>query len=139
MYHAFCTAIGLFIAFISGAIVMTTISEPKQDEPPAVVEMQDLLDKRAKANQAYLSFLNVSTMHCGVYHLAAGAKDGQSPHAEDEVYFVQNGIGKIHIEGTDHDVKPGSVVFVKAGDNHYFHSITKDLDLLVFFSKKKPE
>ena len=130
---------GLLIAFIAGACVMAAVNEIKQEEPAAVVEMSDLMKKRSDSGKSYLPFLNVSTMHCGVYHLAAGAKDGQSPHSEDEVYYVENGIAKIHIDGTDHDVKPGSVIFVKAGDKHYFHSIKEDLDLLVFFSKKKPE
>ena len=129
----------ILFAFVSGAIVMATVNPAEQQEPTSVVEMDDLMKKRAESGRAYLPFLNVPTMHCGLYHLAAGAKDGQSPHSEDEVYYVENGTAKIHIDGTDHDVKPGSVIFVKAGDKHYFHSIKEDLDLLVFFSKKKPE
>jgi quercetin dioxygenase-like cupin family protein len=31
-------------------------------------------------------------------------------------------------------VSPGSVLFVRAGIDHRFHSITEDLEILVFFS-----
>ena len=139
MKRSLLFSLGLVFAFVSGAIVMAALNQAEQQEPTAVVEMSDLMKKRAESGRAYLPFLNVSSMHCGVYHLPAGSKDGQSPHSEDEVYYVENGTAKIHIDGTDHDVKAGSVIFVKAGDKHYFHSIKEDLDLLVFFSKKKPE
>jgi hypothetical protein len=34
----------------------------------------------------------------------------------------------------DREVGPGAVIFVKAGDEHRFHSISEDLTLLVFFA-----
>ena len=39
----------------------------------------------------YREFLRVPSLSCGVYHLPKGAKDMQTPHDEDEVYFVLEG------------------------------------------------
>ncbi len=100
-----------------------------------VFEFGELESKRAQANRQYLPFLNVDSLHCGIYSLKAGAKDGQQPHTQDEIYYVESGVAKINIEGSDFDLKKGSIVFVPAKAKHYFHSITEDLKTLVFFSK----
>ncbi len=101
-------------------------------------EFDAINSRRAAENKSYRSFLNVKSMHCGIYHLAAGSRDGQSPHDEDEVYYVQSGKGKFHMDGREFDVQPGTILFVPAEKTHYFHDITEDLSLLVFFSKAEP-
>ena len=101
--------------------------------------MDELNKAREKKKISYLQFLNNSTMHCGVYHLKAGAKDGQSPHSQDEVYYVQSGKAKLKIKDRSYDCKPGAILFVAAEEKHYFHDIEEDLTLLVFFSKAKPK
>ena len=73
-------------------------------------------------------------MSLGLYVLPAGGVDPQKPHAEDEVYYVVSGRGSIRVDAEDHQVEPGSIVFVKAGAEHRFHSIAEDLTLLVFFA-----
>ena len=73
-------------------------------------------------------------MSIGVYELAAGTIDPQQPHTEDEVYYVVGGRGQVHIDGDDSEISPGSVIFVAAGVEHRFHSITEDLKLLVVFA-----
>ena len=60
--------------------------------------------------------------------------DPQTPHAEDEIYHVLGGRGRIEMDGADHPVGPGDTVFVAAGVEHRFHSITEDLTLLVVFA-----
>ena len=114
-----------------------------QDEPDPpktfeVLEMKDLRAARAKAERAYLPFLDRSSLSCGLYHLAAGATDGQSPHTRDEVYYVLNGKGRFTAGDETVAVEPEQVLFVAAGVEHRFHDITEDLDLLVFFSSGKP-
>jgi mannose-6-phosphate isomerase-like protein (cupin superfamily) len=39
----------------------------------------------------YLEFLRIPAMSAGLYVLAAGEKDPQSPHREDEMYYVVRG------------------------------------------------
>ena len=99
-----------------------------------VFEISDLLSRREESGQLYLEFFQAPTMSVGVYELAAGSVDPQQPHTEDEVYYVVGGTGQVQIDGEDTEISPGSVVFVAAGVEHRFHSITEDLKLLVVFA-----
>ena len=73
-------------------------------------------------------------MSLGLYVLDAGAEDPQSPHDEDEVYYVVAGRAAITVAGERRDVAAGSVVFVSADAEHRFHDITERLELLVVFA-----
>jgi len=64
----------------------------------------------------------------------AASVDDQTPHTEDEVYYVLNGRATLVVEDRRTDVGPGSVAFVGAGDEHRFVDITQDLEVLVFWS-----
>jgi mannose-6-phosphate isomerase-like protein (cupin superfamily) len=70
----------------------------------------------------------------GVYRLPAGGRDPQSPHTEDEVYYVVDGQAQIRVGEEDRSVGPGSIVFVAAHVDHRFHSIEENLTVLVFFA-----
>jgi mannose-6-phosphate isomerase-like protein (cupin superfamily) len=50
------------------------------------------------------------------------------------VYFVVRGRGRFRAGAEDVAVEAGSVLLVRAGEVHAFHSITEDLSLLVFFA-----
>jgi mannose-6-phosphate isomerase-like protein (cupin superfamily) len=82
----------------------------------------------------YHEILRVPALSLGLYRHAAGASVPQQPHAEDEVYFVISGRGSIRTAGTDHAVSSGAVVFVAAGIDHHFHSVTEELKVLVVFA-----
>jgi mannose-6-phosphate isomerase-like protein (cupin superfamily) len=97
-------------------------------------EVSNLIKERQQSGRSYLEFLRVPSMSLGIYALPAGAVDTQQPHTEDEVYYVVSGRGQIRVREADRAVQAGSVVFVEAGVKHYFHSITEDLTILVFFA-----
>jgi quercetin dioxygenase-like cupin family protein len=97
-------------------------------------ELEQLLDRRADTGRPYLEFLRVPSLSAGLYILPAGGVDPQQPHTEDEVYYVVSGRGSIQVEGQSRDVMAGSVVYVKAGDEHRFHGIAEELVILVFFA-----
>jgi quercetin dioxygenase-like cupin family protein len=82
----------------------------------------------------YHEMLRVPALSLGLYRHEAGASVPQQAHAEDEVYFVISGQGVICADGTDHAVRSGSVVYVAAGMDHYFHSVTEELKVLVVFA-----
>src|SRR5438034_332089 len=86
-------------------------------------EVTDLLEARRRRGEAYLEFLRVASMSCGLYELPRGAEDKQSAHAEDEVYYVVRGRARIRVRSDDREVRPGSVVFVPARAEHRFHDI----------------
>jgi len=89
---------------------------------------------RQDAGELYQEFLRVPSMSVGLYVLEAGAEDPQTPHAEDEVYYVISGQGAIRVGDEHHPVAAGSVVFVGRRVEHRFHSITERLQLLVVFA-----
>jgi mannose-6-phosphate isomerase-like protein (cupin superfamily) len=81
----------------------------------------------------YLEFLRVHDLSVGLYVLPAGGEDRQSPHAEDEVYYVLAGRSRVRVGDEVGDVGPGSVVFVAAHVPHRFEEISEALSLLVVF------
>ncbi len=97
-------------------------------------ELSELIDKRKQAGKLYLEFLKVPDLSMGVYELSAGGTDPQSPHTEDEVYYVAKGKAHIRVAGEDRPVCAGSIVYVAKNVEHRFHSIEEDLTVLVFFA-----
>jgi mannose-6-phosphate isomerase-like protein (cupin superfamily) len=97
-------------------------------------ELNELAREQQDSGKAYLEFLRAPTLSMGLYHLPAGSLDPQSPHTEDEVYYVVSGRAQIQVNGEDRPVQAGSVVFVAAHAPHKFHTIEQDLQVLVFFA-----
>jgi mannose-6-phosphate isomerase-like protein (cupin superfamily) len=64
----------------------------------------------------------------------AGAIDDQTPHTEDEVYYIVAGRALLTVAGAVTPVAPGAVAFVAAGVEHQFSEIGEDLEVLVFWS-----
>jgi mannose-6-phosphate isomerase-like protein (cupin superfamily) len=97
-------------------------------------ELAQLIQQRADSNKLYLEFLKVPDLSMGVYVLPAGGTDPQSPHTEDEVYYVASGRAKIRVADEDRAVQAGSIVYVAKNVEHRFHSIEAELTVLVFFA-----
>ena len=97
-------------------------------------EVAKLVLERDRAGRAYLEFFRVPSTSLGIYTLPASGVDPQKPHNEDEVYYVLQGRATIRVGAEDRAVEPGSIVFVAAGVEHRFHSITEELTLLVFLA-----
>lgn len=105
-----------------------------EDCDARLFDVSDVLERRRESGQLYLEFLSASTMSVGVYTLSTDTCDPQQPHTEDEIYYVLSGRGQIRVGDEDFEVKPESVIFVAAGEEHRFHSIIEDLRLLVVFA-----
>jgi mannose-6-phosphate isomerase-like protein (cupin superfamily) len=99
-----------------------------------VFALDQLQAKRVQAGRSYLEFLRVPTMSAGIYVLPAAAKDPQSPHNQDEIYYVISGAGKMRLDSEDRRVEKGSVILVEAGLEHRFFDIEQELLLLVIFA-----
>ena len=97
-------------------------------------ELTTLLEENARADKLYLEFLHVPSLSMGVYRLPAGSVDPQSPHTEDEVYYVVGGRAQIRVGDEERSVGPGSIVYVAASVPHRFHTIEGELIVLVFFA-----
>ncbi len=98
----------------------------------------DLARVAAKASAAAGGYvgevLKSDLLSVGVYILAVGATDGQKPHAEDEVYYAVTGEATFRVGDDDHPVQAGSLLFVPAGVKHFFHDISEELVLVVFWA-----
>lgn len=103
------------------------------------LSLNELLGSRLAGGRPYLEFLRVPSMSCGVYVLAVGAIDGQTPHGEDEIYFIASGAARMSLhdangESIDREITAGDLIFVAARQKHRFHSITQELVALVIFA-----
>jgi mannose-6-phosphate isomerase-like protein (cupin superfamily) len=96
-------------------------------------ESTDLVAAQSAAGEPYHEFLRVPDLSAGVYVLEAGAPDPQSPHTEDELYYVLAGRAVVTVGEETRPVVPGSGIFVAAAVPHRFHEIAERLELLVVF------
>jgi mannose-6-phosphate isomerase-like protein (cupin superfamily) len=105
-----------------------------KEQPMEAYEIAQLISQRESSNRLYLEFLKVPDLSMGLYVLPAGGADPQSPHTEDEVYYVVSGRAQILVAEENRDVQAGSIVYVAKNVAHRFHSIAEDLTVLVFFA-----
>ena len=96
-------------------------------------DLADLLAGRATTGQPWLEFVRSADLSVGLDVLPAGGTDLQSPHTEDEAYWVVSGHGLITVGEDIQPVGPGSIVFVAATVPHRFHDIEEELVILVAF------
>ena len=93
-----------------------------------------VLDRADVPPGRYVEWVRSGSLSAGVYRLAAGALDGQSPHGEDEVYVVTAGAADLEVEGRRTPVRAGSVAFVPRRVPHRFVDVAEDLEVAVVFA-----
>ncbi len=81
--------------------------------------------------ERFISAFSHGTMSVELY--APVGSDPQTPHAQDELYFVNSGTGQFSIDGQLHAFGPGSTFFVPAGVEHRFESFTSNFSTWVVF------
>ncbi len=82
----------------------------------------------------WVEHLRVDSLSLGTYSVRAGGVDDQAPHRQDEVYVVATGTGWFEGGGDRVAVRPGSTLFVPAGEVHRFVDVTDDLAVIVLFA-----
>jgi quercetin dioxygenase-like cupin family protein len=97
-------------------------------------ELDALEKEHVSLGKLYLEFLHIPALSMGLYVLPAGGTDPQSPHTEDEVYYVVSGEAVISVGDEEREVRPGSIIYVAANVPHRFHMIRSELRVLVFFA-----
>ncbi len=98
------------------------------------INLAAVRDRHEAAEDPYREFLQTDTLSVGRYVLPAGGTDPQSPHTEDEMYYVFAGVARIRIGEDEHPVEPGDVIYVERGVEHRFIDIEERLELLVVFA-----
>jgi mannose-6-phosphate isomerase-like protein (cupin superfamily) len=98
-------------------------------------ELDDAIARARAAPDTYAGkVMQSDLLSVGLYLLPAGGTDGQSPHQEDEVYFAVRGRATLRVGADDHPVQPGTLLFVPARIVHFFHDISEELVLVVFWA-----
>jgi mannose-6-phosphate isomerase-like protein (cupin superfamily) len=96
-------------------------------------EYTDIATRQARAGRLYHEFMRVPDLSAGLYVLEPDATDPQSPHTEDELYYVVAGRAHVTVGEETRPVVQGSLIFVAATVPHRFHDIEERLELLVVF------
>jgi len=98
------------------------------------LQFETLLAEQREGREPWLEFLRVPSLRAGLYVLAPGAWDHQTPHEEDEIYYVVSGEATFEAGSGRQDVRAGSVIYVAAQQEHRFTNITEELRVLVCFA-----
>ncbi|MGA2779775.1 MAG: cupin domain-containing protein [Steroidobacteraceae bacterium] len=102
-------------------------------------EIKEITAQRLQRAEDYFEFLRVPAISAGLYVLAAGSLDRQTPHGQDELYYVLRGKARLRAGAEDRSVREGSVVFVAARLEHQFYDIEEELSVLVVFAPAERE
>lgn len=97
-------------------------------------QYDELSEEQRAAGEPWLEFLRVAALRAGLYVLAPGAWDHQTPHEEDEVYYVVSGRATFEAGDGRQPVRRGSIIYVAAHQPHRFTDIAEELQVLVFFA-----
>ncbi len=125
----------LLLALFAVLLVRTQDAEPAQTPKQEAVAWKTVAAALEASDKAWLPLLERDTLSTGIYRLAAGSMDGQSPHRFDEIYYVIEGKGTLFAGDEELAMETGSVAFVEREVEHRFHDIEEDLVVLVFFAK----
>jgi quercetin dioxygenase-like cupin family protein len=104
------------------------------DQNARWVNIKEIERQRARQGKDYLEYLRVPSMSAGLYVLAPGSTDLQSPHEQDEMYYVVQGKARMRAGAEEQSVGQGSIIFVAANLEHRFYDIEDELTVLVFFA-----
>ena len=97
-------------------------------------QLTEIEQQRLLTGKRYFEFLRVPALSAGLYVLPTGGADPQSPHKQDEMYYVIRGRARMRVASEDQEVRAGSIIFVAAEVEHSFYEIKEELAVLVFFA-----
>jgi mannose-6-phosphate isomerase-like protein (cupin superfamily) len=97
-------------------------------------DLGSLLATQRESGEPWLEFIRVASLRAGLYVLAPGAWDHQTPHEEDEVYYVVSGRATFEAGPDRTEATAGSLIYVAAHQEHRFTNIVEELQVLVFFA-----
>ena len=100
-------------------------------------DLDQMLAAQRESGEPWLEFIRVASMRAGLYVLAPGAWDHQSPHEEDEIYYVVAGRATFEGGAVRREAVPGAVIYVAAHQEHRFTDIVEELRVLVFFASSR--
>jgi mannose-6-phosphate isomerase-like protein (cupin superfamily) len=111
-------------------------SPPSEEPMPdsAAFSLSALVDDLDTSRRDFAEFFRSASLSMTVLYRPAGAPDDQTPHTEDEVYYIASGKGWLQAGDEEHELRAESIIYVAAGVDHQFHDVTEDLRILVFWA-----
>ena len=135
----FLSALAAMAIGVVGGAVSNAEELVNPEGSAAFYHLKTLKGQRSESGRMYLSFLDVEAMSAGLYEIAAGDEDPQSPHGRDEIYVIMSGQARIRVDGETRPATKGSVIYVARGVSHRFEDIKEDLTVLVIFAGEVTE
>ncbi len=120
------------------AIVLFSGSKGGERDPLWSHTSLDQIRKNARRNEnVWERFFDFKSLHLGLYMLPEMLNgDSALTHRVDEINIVTKGEALFRIDGGDIAVKPGSIIWVREGTPHLFHTLKGDFDVLIMFHQK---
>lgn len=117
-------------------VVFTKITPVTNDEKVFVYDYSEIQATQTDTN-IWNPFLDIATMKFGLYSLpeTLGGDDFLT-HEVSEINYVVQGEARFTMGDDEVEVKPGSIMFVREGIPHKFHSLSGDFEVLILFEKK---
>jgi mannose-6-phosphate isomerase-like protein (cupin superfamily) len=100
-------------------------------------DLDQLLTAQRESAEPWLEFLRVASLRAGLYVLPPGAWDHQTPHEEDEIYYIVAGRATFEAGPARREAVPGAIIYVAARQEHRFTDILEELRVLVFFASPR--
>jgi mannose-6-phosphate isomerase-like protein (cupin superfamily) len=96
-------------------------------------DVKEYVKNIPKSGTYFHTFINKDSLAAGVLRLVPGEDDIQTPHDNDEIYYVIDGDGFLNISGKDYPIREGRAYFVGKKVKHKFHGNKRELVVLYFF------
>jgi mannose-6-phosphate isomerase-like protein (cupin superfamily) len=108
-------------------------TDPTPGEDWQVFQLDELVAQVQPGTLSLKEFLRTPSLSCSVYHVPKGSPDMARAHEEDELYLVLDGRGHLRVGESEHEVRPGTLMYVHAACDHTFFAVESDLTVLAFF------
>ena len=98
---------------------------------PLLASLPRATSDKWPGGEPFANALAHGTMSVELY--APKGDDPQTPHKQDEIYFIQSGKGELVIDGMRHTCSVGDAFFISAGIEHRFENYSGDFTTWVVF------
>lgn len=96
------------------------------------VSTADLLERLGDDGEYYLEVLTEDSLSVELARYPN--PEPKVPHRTDELYYIIEGAGTMHVGSERHEVAAGDVVYVEHGLEHDFVDIEAEITALVIFA-----
>jgi Uncharacterized conserved protein, contains double-stranded beta-helix domain len=100
----------------------------------AIAEEAAELEEEAKES---VESIRTDSFSLEVMRFEPGDEDPMHAHAEEEIYHVDSGAGKINVEGDITPVSSGDVIHLEPGTDHQFLEFEDELVMSVLYAPAK--